>query len=254
MRRALLVIGFVAMVMAGMAQAPLQFHYQAVVRNDSNRIVRNTTVGVRTSILSEAHDVIYSEFRTAMTDGNGLLTLEVGSGEVETGIFNDIPWDDGKFFLQTEIDPEGGHDYTITLIDQLMSVPYAIYANHVANDFSGDYNDLDNLPTLFNGEWDSLRHKPNFAVVATTGSYNDLTGTPNLHAVATSGNYNDLENKPDLFSGSYNDLSNKPNLHAVATSGDYNVLENTPAIPTIPSNISSFNNDAGYLTDRKSVV
>jgi len=249
MRRALLVIGFVAMVMAGMAQAPLQFHYQAVVRNDSNRIVRNTTVGVRTSILSEAHDVIYSEFRTAMTDGNGLLTLEVGSGEVETGIFNDIPWDDGKFFLQTEIDPEGGHDYTITLIDQLMSVPYAIYANHVANDFSGDYNDLDNLPTLFNGEWDSLRHKPNFAVVATTGSYNDLTGTPNLHAVATSGNYNDLENKPDLFSGSYNDLSNKPNLHAVATSGDYNVLENTPAIPTIPSNISSFNNDAGYLTN-----
>lgn len=45
-----------------------------------------------------------------------------------------------------------------------------------------------------------------------------------------SGSYDDLTNKPDLFSGSYNDLTNKP------------------TIPTVPTKVSAFTNDAGYLT------
>lgn len=32
-------------------------------------------------------------------------------------------------------------------------------------------------------------------------------------------------------------------------SGDYNDLTNTPTIPTIPTNVSTFTNDAGYLTE-----
>ena len=38
------------------------------------------------------------------------------------------------------------------------------------------------------------------------------------------------------------------NLHTVATSGSYNDLTNKPTIPTVPTNVSAFNNDAGYLT------
>ena len=37
-------------------------------------------------------------------------------------------------------------------------------------------------------------------------------------------------------------------LAGVAKSGDYNDLENTPAIPVVPTNVSDFNNDAGYVT------
>lgn len=48
----------------------------------------------------------------------------------------------------------------------------------------------------------------------------------------------------DDFSGDYNDLTNKPNLF----SGDYNDLTNKPTIPTVPTNVSVFTNDAGYLT------
>ena len=51
------------------------------------------------------------------------------------------------------------------------------------------------------------------------------------------------------FSGSYNDLTNAPVLSPVATTGDYNDLNNTPTIPTIPTNISVFSNDAGYITN-----
>lgn len=71
-------------------------------------------------------------------------------------------------------------------------------------------------------------------------SYNDLTNKPTLF----SGSYTDLTNKPSLFSGSYNDLTNKPTLF----SGSYADLANKPTIPTVPSVLSAFTNDSGYLT------
>lgn len=44
------------------------------------------------------------------------------------------------------------------------------------------------------------KYLPNFARVATSGSYDDLADTPTLATVATSGNYNDLTNKPTFYS------------------------------------------------------
>lgn len=38
------------------------------------------------------------------------------------------------------------------------------------------------------------------------------------------------------------------NLARVAHTGSYNDLSNKPTIPTVPTNVSAFNNDAGYLT------
>ena len=38
------------------------------------------------------------------------------------------------------------------------------------------------------------------------------------------------------------------NLATVATSGSYNDLSNKPTIPTVPTNVSAFTNDAGYIT------
>lgn len=38
-----------------------------------------------------------------------------------------------------------------------------------------------------------------------------------------------------------------------AFSGDYNDLSNKPSIPTVPSNISAFTNDVGYLTQHQSL-
>ena len=39
-----------------------------------------------------------------------------------------------------------------------------------------------------------------------------------------------------------------PELAPVATSGDYDDLTNKPVIPTVPTNVSAFTNDAGYQT------
>ena len=66
----------------------------------------------------------------------------------------------------------------------------------------------------------------------------DLDGRYLLADSAFSGSYTDLSNKPTLFSGSYTDLSNKPTLF----DGAYSSLTGTP------TNISSFTNDASYIT------
>jgi hypothetical protein len=58
------------------------------------------------------------------------VTLEIGgsSATVVYGIFADIVWSDGVYFIKTETDPAGGTTYTITGTSQLMSVPYALHA------------------------------------------------------------------------------------------------------------------------------
>ena len=40
----------------------------------------------------------------------------------------------------------------------------------------------------------------------------------------------------------------KSKLAPVATTGSYDDLTDKPAIPTVPEDVSAFNNDAGYLS------
>lgn len=48
--------------------------------------------------------------------------------------------------------------------------------------------------------------------------------------------------------------ANSADLASVATSGSYNDLNNKPTIPVVPTNVSAFNNDAGYLTQHQSLA
>lgn len=43
-------------------------------------------------------------------------------------------------------------------------------------------------------------------------------------------------------------------LATVATSGDYDDLTNKPTIPTVPTSVSAFTNDAGYLTEHQNIT
>ena len=132
------------------AQAPEKFSYQAVVRNASNALVTDAQVGVRVSILqgSASGNAVYVETHSANANANGLLTVEIGGGSVQQGVFADIDWANGPYFLKTETDPNGGSSYTVTSTQQLLSVPYALYAEEAGNGFSGDYNDLTNRPEI----------------------------------------------------------------------------------------------------------
>ncbi|MBR6162175.1 MAG: hypothetical protein IKQ75_09985, partial [Bacteroidales bacterium] len=51
------------------------------------------------------------------------------------------------------------------------------------------------------------------------------------------------------FSGNYNDLTDKPtNVSVFNNDAGYITMDSIPAIPTVPTNVSAFNNDAGYIT------
>jgi hypothetical protein len=52
---------------------------------------------------------------------------------------------------------------------------------------------------------------------------------------------------------SYSEITGKPALSTVATSGSYNDLTNKPNIPAVPTNVSAFTNDAGYLTEHQDI-
>jgi hypothetical protein len=57
-----------------------------------------------------------------------LVSLEIGTGTVISGSFTAIDWSVDTYFIKTETDPIGGTNYTITGTSQLLSVPYALYA------------------------------------------------------------------------------------------------------------------------------
>jgi len=134
----------------GFAQTPQKFSYQSVVRNTDSDLVTEQEVGMKISILqgSVNGSEVYIETHQPMTNVNGLLTIEIGSGNVQSGVFSDIDWSDDIYFIKSEIDPEGLSNYTIVGVSQLLSVPYALHAKTAENTFSGDYNDLSNTPPI----------------------------------------------------------------------------------------------------------
>ena len=122
------------------AQAPQKMSYQAVVRDASEVLLTETTVGMQISILegSPTGTPVYVETHTPTTNTNGLATLAVGEGSVVTGDFSMIDWGSDDYYIKSEIDPDGGTSYTIEGTSQLLSVPYALYAEN-----GGSGNTLD---------------------------------------------------------------------------------------------------------------
>ena len=211
-------------VAVAMAQAPEKFTYQAVVRNASNSLVANAPVGVRVSILqgSATGSAVYSETHVATTNANGLVTLSIGGGNVQQGAFADIDWANGTYFLKTETDPNGGSNYSISTTQQLLSVPYALYAKEAGN-----------IPTNV-GE---LTNDANYITLE------DVPGIPtNVSAFTNDAGYITGYTETDPTVPAWAKEATKPAY-------DYSEIANTPTIPTVPTNVSAFTNDAGYLTN-----
>ena len=121
------------------AQVPGKMSYQAVIRNSSNTLVASQQVGMRISILqgSATGAAVYVETQTPTTNDNGLVSIEIGGGTVVSGTFAAINWANGPYFIKTETDATGGSNYSITGISQLLSVPYALYAETSGSSIPG---------------------------------------------------------------------------------------------------------------------
>ena len=111
-------------------QSPDRMSFQAVIRDGSGALVSNGPAGIKISVLqgSVSGTEVYSETHSEMTNTNGLITLEIGGGTVISGIYEDIDWGNGPYYLKREIDPLGGTNYVVSGTSQFLSVPYAIFA------------------------------------------------------------------------------------------------------------------------------
>jgi hypothetical protein len=130
LRSLLRVVSIILFSLQAVAQAPQTMTYQSVLRNSSNNLLANTEVGTKISLLqgTVSGTVVYAETQTTTTNANGLLSLQIGTGTVITGVFADIDWANGLYFIKTETDPTGGSSYTIAGTQQMGSVPYALFA------------------------------------------------------------------------------------------------------------------------------
>lgn len=161
------------------AQSPQKFGYQAVIRKPSGDLVANQTVATRISILqgSLSGTVVYEETQNVLTNTNGLLTFEIGSGAVVTGDLSIIDWSNGPYFIQTATDPNGGTNYAIQTNMQLLSVPYALHAQTA----SQSLNDADGQLLSISGQDISISNGNTITLpgtanpVGTAGG--DLSGT-----------------------------------------------------------------------------
>lgn len=117
------------------SQTPDKISFQAIVRNNANELVKNSSIGIKLSIIKNTIEgtVIYAETHKPISNENGLINLEIGNGTKIIGDFTTIDWSSGKFFTKTEIDINGGTTYSISSVNQLLSVPYALYAKNAAN-------------------------------------------------------------------------------------------------------------------------
>jgi uncharacterized protein (TIGR02145 family) len=118
-----------------LAQVPQAIHYQAVLRGNANWILVNQPVNLRISIISDSitGPVIYKETHISTTNLYGLVNISIGNGTVLTGDFCSIKWGSGAHFIKIEADTSNGSNYLDMGTSQILSVPYALYA-----DKSGD--------------------------------------------------------------------------------------------------------------------
>ncbi len=130
MKKLLILFSVILMVIQVFAQAPQKMSFQAVIRKSNNGLVMMQPVSMRISILQGNANgtIVYQETHKPITNSNGLVTLEIGTGTIIVGTFSRINWGTGPFFIKTETDPLCGTDYTIVGVSEFLSVPYALFA------------------------------------------------------------------------------------------------------------------------------
>jgi hypothetical protein len=131
------------------AQAPQSFNYQTVVRDGNGDLVVNQPVSLQMVIIqgTAPGTVVYTETHSVTTNGFGLVTLAVGTGTVDLGDFTTIDWSAGPYSLKVKADLTGGTNFVDMGDAQILSVPYALHSKTSEDAFSGNYNDLNGVPT-----------------------------------------------------------------------------------------------------------
>jgi len=121
------------------AQTPLGINYQGIARNADGSPLINQYIGLRVSITSGpdgSND--YTEEHHPETNAFGLFAVVLGQGQ-SAGSIGDVDWGAGNKWLQIEIDPQDNGNYLLVGTQQMMSVPYALYAANSGKELASGF-------------------------------------------------------------------------------------------------------------------
>ncbi len=116
--------------LAALAQVPQRFSYQAVARAANGDPLAGQAVGVQ-FVLHQGNAlgaVVFAETHATTTNAHGLFSLSVGGGTASAGSLSTIDWSAGPYFLEVGLDASSSGSYLSMGTQQLLSVPYALYA------------------------------------------------------------------------------------------------------------------------------
>jgi hypothetical protein len=205
----LLFASFFAVLSYAQTNIPQLVSFSAVVRDDNNQPLLNTPVSIRLTFKEggQTGPLVYCALHQTTTNQNGFMSLQLNRDVLGTGCngapstaFQNIPWENGGFWMEVEYQTVPGSPFVNLGQLELASSFYA-FAAGTAERIAGF----------------------------------DLSGANNGDVLTYNITTQQWEAMP-------------PSGGGTGFSGDYNDLTNTPTIPTVPTNVSAFTNDAGYVT------
>ncbi|MBO6050788.1 MAG: hypothetical protein J6P65_02260, partial [Bacteroidales bacterium] len=223
MKKFLLLFFMFVLAMTAMAQRTQKITYQAVVRDAANRLVVYTPVRVDVTITSSTGS--YFESLRDTTNANGLMSVEIGGNPG----FEDIDWVEAV--IKTVITINGGEtvtdEVTVTAVPFALQASYATNVSPTAPTIVAVYNQIQADSLALANQIAAERAHLDDTLSHYLMEEVQVLRISNDTIYLTGGSFVKL---PAGFSGDYNDLVNKP------------------------TNVSAFNNDAGYLTSDSAVI
>tara|TARA_Y100001968_G_scaffold314807_1_gene340628 strand:+ start:195 stop:1217 length:1023 start_codon:yes stop_codon:yes gene_type:complete len=124
------------------AQAPSGINYQAAVRDADGILYDNQNVKVYFRlVVLETGNIVWEETHDIQTNEFGVFNTIIGFGEstsLGTALeFEEIDWSEGSMYVKVDVDfdNEGPQSPVSFGESQLLSVPYALYANSSGNHY-----------------------------------------------------------------------------------------------------------------------
>ena len=128
--------------LSAISQAPEGINYQAVMRNPNGIVLANQNLSFEVRIVQgNINGVIsYSESFNSSTNSQGIVNFIIGGGINIYGDFSAIDWSNGPYYLKIYVDFDASGPLPMELYgaQQLVSVPYALYAKTAGNGGAGE--------------------------------------------------------------------------------------------------------------------